>query len=163
MSIRLAKRKDLYAINVIANQAIKTGVSNAYTTPLDMTTRRKWFKHYDRKRFPVYVYENEGKVLGWVAFSPYRGGRNALEITAEISYYVHENNKGCGIGSKMVEFAIKEAPKLKFRNLFAIIMEKNFPSIELMKKFGFEQWAFLPNVADFDGVEMSQVYYGKRI
>ena len=39
----------------------------------------------------------------------------------------------------------------------------NWDSIGLLKKFGFEQWGHMPNVADFDGAECGHVYLGKRI
>lgn len=163
MKIRIAKKRDLRDINIIANQAIKTGVSNAYTEPLPMSARRKWFKRFDRTQFPVFVAEKNEKVIGWLAFSPYRGGRDALRYTTEISYYVHEHHRGEGVGSKMVEYAIEIAPDYSFKNLFAIILDQNAASISLLKKFGFEQWAYLPKVADFWGKEMGQVYYGIRI
>ena len=163
MNIRLAGKKDLHAINDIANQAIKTGVSNAYTTPITIRGRKQWFKRHDRLRFPVFVCEKEKQIIGWLAFSPYRGGRNALQITAEISYYVHEKYQKQGVGSLMVAHAIKIAPTYQFKNLFAIILDENKASIHLMKKHGFEQWANMPRVADFGGKEMGQVYYGIRI
>jgi phosphinothricin acetyltransferase len=32
-----------------------------------------------------------------------------------------------------------------------------------MKKFGFEQWGYLPRVAELDGIERDLVYLGKRV
>jgi RimJ/RimL family protein N-acetyltransferase len=33
----------------------------------------------------------------------------------------------------------------------------------MMEKMGFQQWGFLPRVADFDGEECGHFYYGKRM
>jgi len=63
----------------------------------------------------------------------------------------------------LIRYAIAACPRLRIKNLFAIVLEANEASRRLLEKMGFEQWASLPRVADFDGTEMGQVYYGKRV
>ena len=58
---------------------------------------------------------------------------------------------------------IEKSPEYGFKNLFAILLERNIASIKLLEKMGFEKWAFLPKVANFNGIECGQFYYGKRI
>jgi phosphinothricin acetyltransferase len=52
---------------------------------------------------------------------------------------------------------------LEFKTLFAILLDYNRASIALLEKFGFEQWAYMPGVADFNGHEVGHIYYGRRI
>lgn len=163
MEIRNAVVSDLEAIVEIYNQAVKTNISTADTEPVEASSRLKWFEEHNPDKYPIFVCEEDDRVVGWISLSPYRPGRKALRYTAEVSYYVHEAYHEKGIGSGLLEYVIQECPKYEIKSLFTIILELNIPSIGLMKKFGFEQWAYLPNIADFYGKECGQVYYGRRV
>lgn len=47
--------------------------------------------------------------------------------------------------------------------LVAILLEWNIPSIQLLEKFGFERWGFLPEVTEFPGGLCGYLYYGRKI
>jgi len=160
--IRNATQADLSSINDIYNQSVPTKMSTADIDPVKIEDREVWFKSHDEQH-PVFVAEEKEKVLGWVSISAYRPGRRALRFTAEISYFVHRDYQKKGIGSLLMEYAIENAPKYNIRILFAILLENNAASIHLLEKFSFEKWAHLPGVADFDGVELGQFYYGRRL
>lgn len=159
MLIRPAHINDLPAIDEIYNHAISIRAS-ADLTPYSELARYDWFKLHEPGKFPVFVAEKDRSVIGWLSFSPYRQGRMALRYTAEISYYLHPGFQRQGLGSQLIEFALHNAPDYGFRVLFAIIMEHNVASIRLLEKFKFEQWGFLPKVADYDGERRGQYYYG---
>lgn len=161
--IRLAQPTDLETIIDIYNQAIRAQFETADTEEVDLADRLEWFQAHTPSTYPIFVYEQDQQVTGWVSVSPYRKGRKALRFTAEISYYVHNKHKRQGIGSKLIQHAIQEAKALHFKNLFAIILDKNEPSIHVLRKFGFQRWGHMPNIADFDGVECGHVYYGLRL
>ena len=161
--IRDLNINDLAAVNDIYNQAIETKFSTAHTEPIPMEKRMAWFREYDRVHYPVYVWEENNVVAGWLSFSPYREGRQALRSAAEISYYVHTGYHRRGIGSALLEYAINRAPELKFKTLIAILLEPNIASIALLKKAGFEKWGDMPSVADINGGEYNHQYYGLRI
>ncbi|MCO5250072.1 MAG: N-acetyltransferase family protein [Candidatus Kapabacteria bacterium] len=163
MEIRKANISDLGAITEIYNQAILTKNATADIFPIEANSRVDWFNEHTPDKYPIFVAVIENQVVGWISLSPYRKGRAALRYTAEVSYYLHADFQGRKIGSQLLEFVINECPKYQIKTLFSIILEHNIVSIKLMKKFGFEQWAYLPNVADFDGVEYGQVYYGRRV
>ena len=161
--IRIAQPVDLESIVSIYNFAVRSGFETADTRELQWPKRISWFKSHDRESYPIFVYEEDGVIAGWICISPYRPGRQALRYTVEISYYVHPDFKRKGFGSKLVIHAISEAKKRKFKSLFAITLDRNDASIQLLLKHGFSQWGHLPNIADFDGKECGQVYYGLRI
>jgi L-amino acid N-acyltransferase YncA len=81
----------------------------------------------------------------------------------ELSYFVHSGYLKKGIGTQLLQHAINAAHLLHYHTALAIIIDKNVPSAQLLQKFGFEQWGFLPDVAEFDGVICSHVYYGKSL
>ncbi len=159
-TIRNARLEDLEDILFIYNQAVKTKTATADTEPQTINERLNWFDEHTPEHYPIYVAETDGDIIGWISISPYRCGRKALSITAEISYYVHFDYLGMRIGSALVQHAIQQSPKLGIENLFAIILDKNTTSINLMKKFNFQQWAYMPQVAEFDGEKCGHVYYG---
>jgi L-amino acid N-acyltransferase YncA len=163
MEIRLARIDDLPAIVAIYNQAVETKRSTADVEPVRIEDREAWFHEHSPGTHPIFVADVEGETGGWCSLSAYRPGRAALRFTAEISYYVDEAHKRRGIATALVRHAVAACPGLRIRNLFAIVLEHNAPSIRILKKAGFGQWGFLPKVADFEGEECGQYYFGMRI
>jgi L-amino acid N-acyltransferase YncA len=163
LHIRLAIDPDLPAITEIYNQAIALQSATAHTSPVTIDSRRSWLAEHSADKYPVFVAANQDNLAGYCSISPYRPGRMALRHTAEISYYVHENVQGKGVGTRLIEYAIEQCPRLEVRTLFAILLEVNSDSAAILEKFGFEKWGHLPRVADFDGTEYGHLYYGRRI
>ncbi|NKB37433.1 MAG: GNAT family N-acetyltransferase [Gammaproteobacteria bacterium] len=163
MGIRLARSDDLPVIVEIYNQAVKAGYYTADTTPLTLEERQSWLAVHSKNKYPVFVFEHDDHLKGFLSISAYRPGRQALRHTAEVSFYVDFDFHRQGIASLLLKHAISVCPSLQIKNLFAIIMETNSASSELLKLFGFQQWGYLPEVADFSGNEVGQIYYGLRI
>ena len=163
MNIRFARKGDLPAIVAIYNQAIESKRSTADTEPVRIEDREEWFRDHTPGSHPIYVADVNGKTAGWSSLSAYRPGRAALRYTAEISYYVEETHQRRGIATALVRHAIAVCPDLRIKNLFAIVLEHNTSSIRILEKAGFQQWGFLPRVADFEGEECGQYYFGMRI
>jgi L-amino acid N-acyltransferase YncA len=161
--VRLAVEADLPAIDAIYNQAIAGRFLTADLKPIGAQRRREWFDVHDSARYPVFVYKDDGQVLGWLSLSAYRPGREALQDVAEISYYVDEAHRGEGIGTRLMEHALAESIHMKKRVLFAVIIEGNDASLALLKKFGFEQWGYLPQVIACYGEVRGQLYLGKLL
>jgi phosphinothricin acetyltransferase len=161
-TIRTANPHDLPAIVDIYNQAVALKYATADLSPVSLESKASWLAEHDAGH-PVYVADVDGAVVGWCSISEYRPGRKALRHTAEISYYVHEDYRGTGIASRLVEHAIQECPKLEIKTLFAILLDTNTASVRLLEKFGFQKWGHMPNVADFDGKEAGHLYYGLRL
>lgn len=163
MNIRLIEESDIEDITKIYNQIIETKISTAHVTPVTAKDRMAWYQDHKSSRYPIYVAEIDNKVIGWILLSPYRKGREALKCTAEISYFIHQKYQRKGIGTKLVAYILKKSKELNFKNLFAIVLERNIGSIILLKKFDFVQWGFLPNVAEFDNIPCGQFYFGLNI
>ena len=161
--IRIAEAKDLEAIVAIYNFAIRSKFETAETEEISWVERLPWFQDHDPANYPIFIYEIDGIIAGWISISPYRPGRKALRFTVEISYYIHPDFKRKGIGNKLITHVIAEAKARKYKSLFAIILDKNEASIQLLLKHGFSKWGHLPDIADFDGEMCGQVYYGLRI
>jgi L-amino acid N-acyltransferase YncA len=163
MIIRLAQIDDLPAIVDIYNQAIPSKQSTGDTQPLRVEDRMTWFREHQPGEHPIFVAEVDGQVAGWCSLSAYRPGRAALRFTAEVSYYIDLAYHRQGIATALIEHALAACPALQIKHLIAIVLEGNEASLKLLEKMGFEQWGYLPRVADFDGKEVGQLYYGRHM
>ncbi|MBK8711059.1 MAG: N-acetyltransferase [Niastella sp.] len=161
--IRIAQMQNLEEIIYIYNCAVHSKFETADTLPVKWRNRMGRFNNHNPEKYPIFVYEVNEQVAGWIGLSPYRKGRKALKFTIEISYYVHPQYRHKGVGNHLINYAIEKGRELKYRTLVAIILDKNEKSISLVSKFGFKKWGHLPNIADFDQTECGHVYYGLRI
>ena len=160
-TIRTAVSEDLPAIASIHNEAI-ADQATADMDPVRAADRGPWLGAHKPDHRPVIVAEDGPQVVGWASLSSYRPGRRALRHAAEISYFVRRDSRRRGIGRALVSELIDRCAELDIRTVFAILLEDNAASIALLESLGFERWAHLPDVADFDGRHVGQVYYGLR-
>jgi L-amino acid N-acyltransferase YncA len=160
--VRSARQTDLPQLVEIFNQSVsahRTAVLEAVT----LEERQSWFDAHDSKTHPILVVEAEKQVLGYLYLSAYRPGRSALKFTAEVSYFVDVDHHRRGLASLLMETCLEKCPGLGIKTVFAIVLETNTSSINLLKKHGFQQWALLPGVAEIDGVDVGQAYYGRKV
>jgi phosphinothricin acetyltransferase len=68
-----------------------------------------------------------------------------------------------GIGRELLQKAIDHAPSVGVRTLPGFIFAHNEPSLRLFRRYGFEERAHLPDVAELDGIERSLLILGKRV
>ena len=163
MTIRIAQTGDLPAINEIYNKAVRQRFCTAHLSEISMDDRKAWFRAHDHGRFPVFVAENDNHIDGWVSLGAYRQDRQALAHVAEVTYYVDEKERGKGLGSRLLEHALKVAPEFGFSVLIAILLDKNPASIALLDKHGFERWGTMPGIALIEGVKADHLYYGVKL
>ena len=161
--IRDALEKDLKDIVEIYNQAINNRSSLAYTDIFSVEDRKEWFIDHSKDKYPILIAEQDNTVLGWISISPYRKGRQALYKTVEVSYFIHNDFKRMGIGSKLLSEMLKKIKELGYKTVIAIVFDKNIGSMKLLEKNNFKKWGFLPDVAEIDKNKFSHVYYGRKI
>lgn len=161
MNIRHAHEADLPVIVAIYNAAIPSRQATADLEPVSVHSRRAWFQGRCSQR-PIWVIELEGMVVGWLSFKSFYG-RPAYDSTAEVSIYLAPSVHRCGLGSQLLAQAIKESPNLQIKTLLGFIFAHNEGSLNLFVKYGFQQWGYLPQVAELDGVERDLIIMGLRI
>lgn len=160
--IRNSSINDLPAIVEIYNQAIIEKNSTADLSPFTTTDKQEWYSQHNDS-YPILVAESNGIVVGWISISPYRKGREALKYTVEVSYYIHKEYRGKGIGDKLLKSILVESKEIGYKTIFAIIFETNIPSIKLLKKNNFEKWGLLKDVVEIDGKIISHLYFGRKL
>src|SRR5437867_4745533 len=161
MTIRDAVKADLPAIVAIYNATVPTRMVTAELEPTTVEARLPWFGEHSPEQYPFWVAELEGRVIGWLDFKKFQP-RCAYRATAEISVYVDEEFRRGGVGQRLLEHAIARAPSLGITALIGLIFGHNEPSLKLFERFGFERWAFLPGVAQLDGMERDLIAMGRH-
>lgn len=160
MIIRYATEADLPAIVAIYNSTVASKIVTADTSTVTVSDRRPWFTSHNRDRHPLWVSEHDGQVSGWASLSPFYG-RPAYAPTTELSVYVSPDYRRQGLGTALVETAIAHCPSASITTLLGFVFAQNQPSLALLQKFGFEQWGFLPRVAQFETHTCDLVILGK--
>ena len=159
---RLATFDDLPAIVAIYNSTIPSRQVTADIEPVTVASRESWFLEHTPEQRPIWVVEEQGRILGWLSYSNFHA-RAAYAATVELSIYLHEDARGKGLGAYLLQEAIAHAPTLGIRTLVGLIFGHNLPSLKLFERHGFERWANMPRVATLDGVERDLVIVGKRV
>lgn len=80
----------------------------------------------------------DGKVVGWVALSPY-SRRNVYRGVAWESVYVTERTRGRGIGGALVEAVVTASEQAGIWTLIAGVMAENEASLALHERAGFRR------------------------
>jgi phosphinothricin acetyltransferase len=159
--IRLATEQDLAAIVEIYNASVPERNATADTEPVTVVSRCGWFHAHDA-RHPLWVYQREGIVAGWLSMGMFYG-RPAYEVTREVSAYVAPESRRQGVGSALLAEAVAKAPSLGLRALLAFVFAHNKPSAGLFRRHGFRQWGRLPDIAELDGVARTVLILGRHV
>ena len=160
---RNARQKDLCSIVEIYNSTVPSRKVTADTEPVSVESKQSWFDAHDTVKHPLWVFENNsGEIIGWASFQSFYG-RPAYDATVEVSIYLAEKQRGKGLGKKILQFCMDNAPVFGIKTLLGFIFEHNTASINLFKQFGFDIWGRLPNIALLDGEEKGLHILGKRL
>ncbi|USB31905.1 GNAT family N-acetyltransferase [Paenibacillus sp. YPG26] len=157
-----ARINDLEQIVQIYNSTIAGRQVTADVDPVTVDSRIPWFHEHTPDRRPLWVLRVGDEVAAWLSFQSFYG-RPAYNGTAEISIYIAEAYRGQGYGTILIQKAIAECPRLFVTRLVGFVFAHNEPSLSLLRKFGFVQWGYLPEVAMLDGVARDLVIVGKVI
>lgn len=139
--IREMRDEDWGTVAEIYKQGLEEGTLTFNTECPSFT---EWNEgHVKNCRF---VFEEEGKVVGWIALSP-SSSRCAYKGCVEMSVYVDRNYRGHGIGTALVNTIIREAEKDGYWSIYSAIFSINKASIALHKKCGFREIGYRERIA----------------
>jgi L-amino acid N-acyltransferase YncA len=162
MPLRLAASADLPAIVSIYNASIPGRMATADVEPVAVADREEWFRGFDPARRPLWVYEHDGAIAGWLGLRSYYG-RPAYHRTVESAVYVDPSHRRRGIAHELLDNAVTEAPTRGISNILAFVFVHNQPSVTLFEAHGFQRWGLLPRVCEIDGEERDVLILGRRV
>ncbi len=163
--VRPATMADAAAIAVIYNQGIRARIATFETEERSVEERRAWLAAHDA-RYPVVVatIEEDGqeRVVGWASASPY-SSRACYAGVAEFSVYIHEEYRGKGVGTVLMDGFIAACERAGLWKLTSRIFPENVASRTLCKKAGFEEIGIHRKHAQLDGVWKDNVIVERLI
>jgi len=144
--VRDATPADLPAVLYIYNDAVNNTTAIWNETPVDLGNRQAWFDLRAEQGYPILVAENaEGTVVGYASFGdwrPFEGFRH----TVEHSVYIHPDQRGQGIGPRLMTVLIERARACDKHVMVAAIESGNLASIRLHERLGFLTTGQMPQV-----------------
>jgi L-amino acid N-acyltransferase len=138
IQVRTANDTDLPAILEIYNDAIMNTTAVYDYEPHTLEMRKQWFRIKEAQGYPVFVAEDNGRVVGFSSIGPWRAWA-AYKYSVENSIYVAADQRGKGIGKKLLEPLIEAAKQLDLHAIIAGIDATNEVSIKLHRGFGFTE------------------------
>jgi phosphinothricin acetyltransferase len=135
--IRLAVENDLNDILEIYNDAIINTTAVYSYQAQSLEERRIWLNKKTEEGYPVFVYEEDRRILGFSTYGPFRAWP-AYKYTIEHSVYVKSDCRSRGIGSALVKELINYADYKGYATIVAGIDASNEKSIKLHQNLEFE-------------------------
>ncbi|MEX5558771.1 GNAT family N-acetyltransferase [Pseudomonas rhodesiae] len=143
--IRDATEKDLPAIRDIYNDAVRNTTAIWNEQPVDLANRLAWFNARQALGYPILVAVENDEVTGYASFGdwrPFEGFRYSVEH----SVYVRHDQRGKGLGPRLMQALIERARNAGKYVMVAAIESGNQSSIRLHERLGFVTTGQMPQV-----------------
>lgn len=132
------------------------------TAPIDETARRRWLElRLANPRWPVFVAEEAGGIVGFANASPF-DERAAYETSVKTSVFIAPAGQGRGIGVLLYEALFAALAQEDVHRAYALIVAPNPASVRLHQRFGFNQVSTLDEVGRKFGRYYSVMWFEKR-
>lgn len=145
MVIRSATENDIPGILEIYNHVIVHTTSVYSEHPHTLEMRLAWYRDRIGSGFPVFVADEEGKVIGFSSFGHFRVWP-CYRYTVENSVYVHPDHRGKGVSKLLMQPLIDRAREMGMHAMIAGIDADNAVSYRLHQSFGFVEVAHFREV-----------------
>lgn len=145
IQVRHATEQDLPRLLEIYNDIILNTTAVYDYEPHTLDMRRQWWETKKSQGFPVFVAEQQEKILGFSSIGPFRAWA-AYKYSAENSVYVAAEARGMGVGKLLIPPLKDAAKKLGLHTIIAGIDATNEASLRLHRSFGFEEVAHFKEV-----------------
>ena len=143
--IRDATEHDLPAIRAIYNDAVLNTTAIWNEQPVDLANRQAWFSARQAQGYPILVAVENNEVTGYASFGdwrPFEGFRYSVEH----SVYVRSDQRGKGLGPRLMDVLIERARGCGKHVMVAAIESGNAASIRLHERLGFVTTGQMPQV-----------------
>lgn len=121
------------------------------------------WKAWDASHLPFarLVARQDEKVVGWAALGPI-SQRQAYAGVAEVSVYVAQNQRGMGVGRRLLEALIVLAEQNGIWSLQAVMFPENAGSMALHLRCGFREVGRRERIAKLDEVWRDTILLERR-
>ena len=119
----------------IYNEAVEHTTATFDTEKRSIEKQMEWFKKH-KINHPIIVADEGGTIKGWASLSPW-SDRKAYDGTVEVSVYVHHDQRGKGIGKKLLEIITLEGKRVNNHTIVSRISAGNEISIHIHEQLGY--------------------------
>jgi len=147
------------AILDILNDAIIHSTALYDYKPRQMQNMVTWFEAKRAGNFPVLGIEDaQGTLLAFGSYGAFRAFP-AYKYTVEHSVYVHKDQRGKGLGPRIMQAVIEAAKAQQVHAMVGAIDASNAASIALHERLGFKHVGTLPQVGFKFGRWLDLAFY----
>ena len=147
------------AILDILNDAIVHSTALYDYQPRQMQNMVTWFEAKRAGHFPVIGIEDaQGTLLAFGSYGTFRAFP-AFKYTVEHSVYVRKDQRGQGLGPRIMQAVIEAAKAQQVHALVGAIDASNAASIALHERLGFQRVGTLPQVGFKFGRWLDLAFY----
>jgi L-amino acid N-acyltransferase YncA len=100
-------------------------------------------------------------VVGWAALSPV-SRREAYAGVAEVSVYVAQDQRGAGLGRRLLEALIAKSERHGIWSLQAVMFPENAASVALHRRCGFREVGRRERIGKLDGAWRDTILLERR-
>ena len=134
--IRDATAADLPGILAIYNDVIATSTAVYADDPVPLDERRRWLEARRALGYPVLVAVDGDAVVGFASFGDFRAWPG-YRHSCEQSVHVRADQRGMGVGRRLVEALFPRAEALGKHVMLAAVDADNAASISFHERLGF--------------------------
>ncbi len=138
----------------------KDAVKDAnYIGPMSVPMARLQIELHQFYRRPMVIATQRGETVGWMG-SLGLHDRPGLSSLFELSYYVAPRWRGRGVGTRLIQHLITQAPVWRVDRLLAMVWSDNAASLSVLRRAGFSAWGELPGAVTAFGKRRDMVLLG---
>jgi L-amino acid N-acyltransferase len=135
--IRLVSHADAEAIQAIYNHEVLTSTVTFDIVPRTIDEQHTWIDEHSGGHPAIVALGDDDAVVGFASISPYRL-RPAYAPTVEDSVYVHEDQRGLGVGRALLGELVQLGERHGFHSMIGRIVGGHVASIRLHESCGFD-------------------------
>jgi phosphinothricin acetyltransferase len=159
INIRPVREADWRAVPGIFNYY----VLNSFAAYLDRPVDESFFRTQQagHPSFPFAVVEAQGRVVGFGRLRPFHPA-STMRRTATLSYFLHPEFTGKGIGTALLEYLLQAGAALGVQNFLAHVCSLNTRSIRFHLRHGFRECGRFLNAGVKNGQSFDVVWFQRQ-
>jgi len=146
--VRDARADDVVAIATILNSLIDTTTISYRSEPHSLPEREAWFDAQVAAGLPTLVAVDDGTVVGFATYGPFRDNERlpGFRFTVEHSVHVDEAAWGRGVGRRLMDELIVRAAAAGVHVMVGAVDAANEGSVRFHERVGFVEQGRLREV-----------------